>query len=42
MDQATCGQGLAQHATLPAKLADAFAAVADNLEIHLAALDPTG
>ena|SRR5688572_26480171 len=38
--QQTCGQGLADHADFPAKLADVFAAVAENLEIHLTALDP--
>jgi hypothetical protein len=37
--QPTCGQGLADHAALPAKLADVLAAVAANLEIHLSALD---
>jgi hypothetical protein len=38
--QPTCGQGLAQNAALPAKLAEVYAAVAENLEIHLTALDP--
>lgn len=38
--QSTCGQGLAHHAVLPARLADVFAAIAENLEIHLTALDP--
>ncbi len=37
--QPTCGQGLAEHAALPAKLADVFGAIAGNLEIHLTALD---
>jgi hypothetical protein len=37
----TCGQGIAQNAALPAKLADVLAAVAENLENHLSALDPT-
>ena len=42
MDQpGTCGQGLAHHAALPAKLADVFAAIADTLETHLSAIDPT-
>jgi hypothetical protein len=39
--QPTCGQGLAEHAALNAKLADVFAAVAENLELHLKSLDPT-
>jgi hypothetical protein len=39
--QPTCGQGLAAHAALNAKLADVFAAVAENLELHLTSLDPT-
>ncbi|HMJ15267.1 MAG TPA: SRPBCC family protein [Polyangiaceae bacterium] len=30
----TCGQGLAQHATLPAKIAPVFAALAETLELH--------
>lgn len=38
--QSTCGQGLADNAALPAKLAEVFAAVAENLEIDLTALDP--
>jgi hypothetical protein len=38
--QLTCGQGIAQNAALPAKLADVLAAVAENLEVHLTALDP--
>ena len=40
-EQPTCGQGLAQNASLPANLANLFGAVAENLEIHLTALDPT-
>ena len=39
--QPTCGQGLAEHAALPEKFADVIAAVAENLEIHLSALDPS-
>ena len=39
--QPTCGQGLADHAAFPARLADVLAAVAKNLELHLTALDPT-
>jgi hypothetical protein len=38
--QPTCGQGIAQNAALPAKLAEVFADVAEVLEIHLTALDP--
>jgi hypothetical protein len=37
--QRTCGQGLADHAALPAKLAALTDAVADVLERHLHALD---
>jgi len=36
----TCGKGLAEHSVLPAKLAQLSAAMADNLEIHMTALDP--
>jgi oligoribonuclease (3'-5' exoribonuclease) len=39
-DQPTCGQGLAKHSALPAKLSALLAAVAENLEAHLTALDP--
>lgn len=38
-DQPTCGQGLAEHSTLPAKLADLEDALADNLELHQKTLD---
>ena len=37
----TCGQGLAEHAALPAKLGELTAAVADILEHHMEALDLT-
>jgi hypothetical protein len=37
----TCGQGLAAHSVLPAKLAELVAAMAENLELHLEALDLT-
>ena len=40
-EQPTCGQGLAQHSILPAKLGALTAAVADVLEAHQAALDLT-
>lgn len=35
----TCGQGLAEHASIPAKLGELTDAVAENLEIHMMALD---
>jgi uncharacterized protein YndB with AHSA1/START domain len=35
-DVETCGEGLAQHALLPAKLAPWFAALAETLELHRA------
>lgn len=38
--QPTCGQGLAEHAALHAKLADVLGGMAENLEIHLTALNP--
>jgi hypothetical protein len=40
-DQRTCGQGLAEHSLLPAKLAKLTASVAENLEVHMEALDLT-
>jgi hypothetical protein len=39
MDQQTCGRGLAEHAALPARLADVTEAMADNLQVHLTALE---
>jgi hypothetical protein len=39
VEQPTCGQGLAAHSALPAKLAELMAAVADVLENHTTALD---
>jgi hypothetical protein len=39
-EQPTCGRGLAEHSVLPAKLAELTAAVAENLEAHMKALDP--
>jgi hypothetical protein len=38
-EQPTCGQGLAAHAPLPAKLGELTAAVAGILEVHSGALD---
>ena len=40
-DEQTCGKGLAEHSALPAKLAELIGSVADNLEIHMRALDPS-
>ena len=37
--QPTCGEGLAEHSVVPAKLSELVAAVADNLEAHMRALD---
>jgi hypothetical protein len=38
-DGPTCGQGLAEHSSLPAKLGELTAAVAATLEVHTQALD---
>ena len=35
----TCGKGLAENAVLPAKIGDLMSAMAENLEIHMKALD---
>jgi hypothetical protein len=40
-DQPTCGRGLAEHSTTPAKLGELIDAVAGNLEAHMTALDRT-
>jgi hypothetical protein len=40
-DQPTCGKGLAEHAALPGILGEVMAAVAENLETHMEALDLT-
>lgn len=40
-EQPSCGRGLAERSALPAKLGELVAAVADNLEAHLIALDLT-
>lgn len=37
--QPTCGQGLAEHSALPAKLGEWTTTMADNLELHTEALD---
>ena len=38
-EQRTCGQGLAEHSVLTAKLGELTDAVASNLEVHMKALD---
>ena len=38
-DQPTCGKGLAENSILPAKLSELIAAMVDNLEAHMKALD---
>lgn len=35
----TCGQGLAEHSAVPAKMAELIGALAENLEVHRKALD---
>lgn len=37
----SCGAGLAQHASVPARIAPLFAALAETLELHRAMLDPS-
>ena len=37
--QQTCGRGLAEHSELPARLAQVTEAMADNLRVHLQALE---
>jgi hypothetical protein len=38
-ERPTCGKGLAQNSVLPAKLGEWAAAMAENLDIHMRALD---
>ena len=38
-EQQTCGRGLAEHSALPARLADVTDAMADNLQVHMQALE---
>jgi hypothetical protein len=38
-DQQTCGRGLAEHSALPARLAAVTEAMADNLQVHMQALE---
>jgi hypothetical protein len=40
MSRQSCGGGLAEHSTLPAKLAELFGSVAETLQVHTASLDP--
>jgi hypothetical protein len=37
----TCGQGLVENSPLPLAAANVFAAMAEVLEVHMAALDPS-
>jgi hypothetical protein len=39
MDEQTCGRGLAEHSVLPARLAEVVEAMADNLRVHMGALE---
>ena len=38
-EQQTCGRGLAEHSVLPAQLAAVIEAMADNLRVHMGALE---
>jgi hypothetical protein len=38
-EQRTCGRGLAEHSVLPARLAEVVEAMADNLRVHMGALE---
>ena len=40
-DDPSCGEGLAEHSVLPAKLAELIASQGENLEVHMKALDRT-
>ena len=40
-DQPTCGKGLAEHSVLPGKMGEVIDALAENLEVHMRALDLT-
>jgi hypothetical protein len=37
--RATCGEGLAEHSVVPAKIAELLASLAENLEAHVPAID---
>jgi hypothetical protein len=39
MKEQTCGQGLAEYSGLPAQLAEVTEAMADNLQVHMQALE---
>jgi hypothetical protein len=39
MEEQTCGQGLAENSVLPAQLAEVTEAMADNLQVHMQALE---
>jgi hypothetical protein len=38
-EERTCGQGLAEHAAVPAKAGELIDALAENLDLHLSTLD---
>jgi hypothetical protein len=38
-EQQTCGRGLAEHSALPARLAEVTEAMANNLQVHMQALE---
>jgi hypothetical protein len=38
-EQQTCGRGLAEHSALPAQLAEVTEAMAENLRVHMQALE---
>ena len=40
-EQPTCGKGLAENSVLPAKMGELIAAMVENLETHIKALDLT-
>ncbi len=40
-DQPTCGKGLAEHSVLPGRMGEVIDALAENLEVHMGALDLT-
>ena len=39
MEERTCGQGMAENSVLPAQLAEVTEAMADNLQVHMQALE---
>jgi hypothetical protein len=38
-DEQTCGKGLAEHSALPARMAELTEAMAENLRVHMQALE---